>query len=193
MAKQSGRGDATIETVRRLARTPGPVGPLVVALGVTGWLVARALLQWFVPLPGGSSAWAPEQLGSLALSLVPTILFGLALFLALWLVAPISDELDLRHVVTRSLLALGVATTVFFVVVTVVSGFGRRSDCSEGCVTGPLQWLGRSLPELVLWGLRDGLMHAVLALPAVLLGGILLWLRRRARPLDAPVAGIIDV
>ncbi len=193
MVKQPGPGDEAIETVRRLARTPGPVGPLEVAVGVTAWLVARPLLQWFLPMPGNVSTWSLDQVGQLTLSLVPTLLFGIALFLGLWLVAPISGELDLRHVVTRSLLALGVATTVYFVVGTVVSGFGQRSDCREECVTGPIEWLGRGLPDLVLWGLRDGLLFALLALPAVLLGGILLWMRRRARPLDVQVSGIIDV
>ena len=193
MAKRRDAGDAALETVRELARTPGPVGPLVVALGVTGWLLARPLLQWVVPYPAYPTGFEPEMFVTVVLGLVPTVLFGLGLFLGLWLIAPISHELDLRHVVTRSLLALGVATTVYFVVVTVVSGFGSRSVCTDECVTGPIQWLGRSLPELILWGLRDGLMHAVLALPAVLLGGILLWMRRRARPLDVQVQGIIDV
>jgi len=186
MAKRRDAGDAAIETVRELARTPGPVGPLVVGLGVTAWLVSRPLLQWLVPLPVLPTGYEPEAFASLLLGIVPTILFGLALFLAMWLVAPISHELDLRHVITRSLLALGVSTTVFFVVTVVVSGFSARAD-------GPFQWLGRTLPELVLWGLRDGLMQAVLALPAVLLGGLLLWMRRRERPLDVPVQGIIDV
>lgn len=186
-------GDSALETVRGLARTPGPVGPLVVALAVTGWLVARPLLQWLVPIPAFVDGFQPEVVGSVLLGLVPSILFGVALFLGLWLVAPISGELDLRHVIARTLLSLGIATTAFFAVTAIVSGFGVRSVCAGECVTGPIEWLGRTLPELVLWALRDGLMQAVLAAPAVLLGGILLWMRRRERPLDAQVQGIIDV
>lgn len=193
MARQRDAGDAALETVRELARTPGPVGPLVVAFGVTVWLVARPLLQWFVPLPSGIAAWQLDQVGLLLLSLIRLILFGVGLFVGLWIIAPISHELDLRPVITRSLLALGVATTVYFVAATVVLGFGSRNDCIAECVTGPIEWFGRSLPDLILGGLREGLIHAVLALPAVLLGGILLWMRRRERPLDVQVQGIIDV
>ena len=34
---------------------------------------------------------------------------------------------------------------------------------------------------------------AVFIAPAVILGAVLLWMRRRERPLDAQVSGIIDV
>lgn len=198
MVKQPGPGDEAIETVRRLARTPGPVGPLIVALGVTGWLIALHLVEW-IPQAVARSGSAPWPLP--LESIVADLIIGIAVFLGFWVVAPIAHELDLRHVLTRSVLVTGIAASVAWIVGVVRDLVVTLLTCTAPSLVGledgqclPFGlWVGQALPATLGFGVLHALAFAVLAAPAVLLGGILLWMRRRARPLDVQVSGIIDV
>ena len=197
MAKRNDGGTA-FDTVRGLAKTPGHIGPLMVGLGVAGWLVTLHLvelipqtIQWsgFVGSPLPIERWVTD------------LIIGAIVFLAFWIVAPIAGELDLRHVIMRAALVTGIAATVSWVVSVVITLVKTLLACTAPALVGlgdrycePFgTYIGVSLPATLGFELLYAVAFAVFIAPAVILGAVLLWMRRRERPLDAQVSGIIDV
>lgn len=169
-------------TLVSLARRRGRLPALVAALGVAAILVlVRTLseLLSFLAL-GGDEGFDSNQIVEYLPIALP---FALGVFLGLWLIAPLADELTLPFVFTRGGLATAagailvvVAQLVIAVVEAVSPGQFDPAELAQDAVLG------------VLTGLSSFVNHLILALFA----SVLLWLWLRAHPRDYAVSGLID-
>jgi hypothetical protein len=179
-------GKTEKEIVKALKR-PGALPAFLTAVGILAFLLVQGfLLSLFEALnmigQMGSAdivgiLWA-RQLGQ---SLAGPLPFALGVFVAFWQVAPIAPVLRLAHVVTRALLAALLGAVVLWMLsflwfsVTAVSGQGFSG-------------LG-GLALALLW---SSLSALVAALPAVVLGAVLLWGWLQRHPPKEAVAGTLD-
>ena len=111
-------------------------------------------------------------------------------FVSLWILAPIADELHLRFVVARSVLAAGVGTLLVFLV-GIIAWFVVAVGEMGSVFGNSFPWPSGVLDSL-LQALVTALYVFVGTLPVVILGGVLLrnWLRERDEPHE--VSGILD-
>lgn len=182
-----------------LVRRRGAVPALVTALGVGVTLVAMFFLQQIIMLMGLVRAndlgievvfW-----GGVVSDLTITILpFTVGYFLGLWLVAPIAEQLALRHVIARAVLTTGIAATVVFVVRSVVSivqvvVLDRPLFSNSFPIVSALT----DVPGQLLSALQGSLVMFVTVLPLGVLAVILLWLWRQQHPAHYAIEGLIDV
>jgi hypothetical protein len=186
-----------MSTLKRILRTRGALAPAVTAVGLGLLIIVTDLIVNAISLIGipsdqfGPSSW----LRYLGLGLLVTVTpFVIGFFLSLWVVAPIAEALGLAHVITRSVLAVGIGATLAFVVraiVNVVSSF--TLDRPLLADSFPELGFGPGIPNLLGQALQGGLIQFVTLLPLGVLAGILLWHWRRARPPEYHVEGILDV
>lgn len=186
-------------TLVSLARRRGRLPALVAALGIALLLVAlrtvNELLSWVaVSTVAPVQATAPVgvyELGTQSgfdwarvVDYLPQALpFALGVFLGLWLIAPLADELTLPFVFTRGALATAAGAILVILaefVIAVVDaigggGFGGAAfarDAALAALTGVSGFVNYLIP--------------------VLFASVLLWLWLRAHPRDYAVSGLID-
>jgi hypothetical protein len=180
-------------TVKQLVNRHGAFVSAVTALLVGVAIIVGRLLEWLIGLVSALSVgqfWG-FPIAQVLLVAVP---FALGFFVSLWIVAPIAEELRLPHVVTRAILATGVASTLVFVV---LAAAGILSSFSWG---GSL--FGQSFPMPGFDGggavgalggaLTSAALTFVATLPLGILAGVLLWLWRKDHPSREPLSGLID-
>ena len=116
--------------------------------------------------------------------------FTVGYFLALWVVAPITEQLGIGHVITRAILATGIGATLWFVVLGltgVVTAVSATSDVL-GIAASP-GLIGAQLG----YALQQALTGLVVLLPLGVLGGVLQWVWRTEHPAPHHIEGLIDV
>lgn len=173
----------------------------VAALLVAGVTLVQAMMQSVIDVfgllaysaspvavgypPGDVAGSLVSTAATLGLSIVPV---ALGVFLAFWLVVPLTAGLPVARVLLRSLAAAGIASVVALVlgilgaVARVVSAsgpvFGNAFPRPDGSV------LGRSLFEVV----QSVLFTFIAVTPVVALAGMVvwLWIARTARGSTAP-------
>jgi len=176
-------------TMQQLVRRHGAFAAAVTALATGTAMVALALAQTLVVVMGllqypdqnSPQLWS-STLGSAALVAIP---FAVGFFVSLWIVAPIAEELRIGHVITRAVLATGIASTVVFVVLALIA--------IGGAVRGlPLGFDGGSAVDGLMRSLQSALGTFVSNLPLSVLAGVLLWVWRKDNPPRKPLSGLID-
>ncbi len=184
----------------RLAKRRGRLPALVTALGVLALLFVQDFLASLVNYLGslgylGIDRARDENSGSydvgtdwVSVWLVDDLLhyllpFALGVFVALWLLAPISDELTTRFVITRAGLAALAGSIVVILVNLVV---GLVGSLSGGGFDSTL------LLQSVVGAFTTGLGIFIFKTPVVMFAGVLLWLWLRDHPREYAVAGLID-
>lgn len=188
--------------VLRLVRRRGAMPALVTALGVGLYLVLGASIgQWQVvvtatdPNHTGLFFGPWDIWGGFVLHLLTTVLpVVLGFFVSFWLVAPIAEVLQVRHVIARSILATGIAVTLSFVVGSVVAVVMASMSpwmATDGFAL-PVEVLS-PVPIILGEQLREALALLLRILPLGVLAGVLLWLWRQKHPAEYEIAGLIDV
>ena len=179
-------------TVKQLVNRHGAFVSAVTALSVFGVLMIQQVLQFAI-----NAVSFPEML-QYGFSFVPYLIvaipFAIGFFVSLWIIGPIAEELRIPHVITRAILATGVASTVVFIVLAVTGLFGSvyfdgylfansfHAPRFDGSVA--VNALGRALTSAGL--------TFVTTLPLGVLAGVLLWLWRKDHPPKHPLSGLID-
>lgn len=190
-------------SVKQLLRRRGALVAGITSLALGAFLVVqRALLglisflavYWQANSGLQQLQFSPFS-GVLYDAAVVTLPFVVGFFLSLWLVGPISEELHLQHVITRSVLAAGIGCTLIFVVHSVV--YILRAVTYSGAIFGnsfptPDLNLG-SIPTVLGQSLAGALGYLLTHIPLGVLAGILLWEWRKGHPPRFHVEGIIDV
>ncbi len=178
-------------TVKQLVNRHGAFVSAVTALLVGVAIIVGRLLEWLI---GAVSALSVGQFWDFPIAqvLILAVPFAVGFFVSLWIIAPIAEELRLPHVVTRAVLATGVASTVYFVVQALV-------DVIRVLVAGPIPSLpgifdlsGPSPLDALGGALVSALSVLVSSLPLGILAGVLLWLWRKDHPSREPLSGLID-
>ncbi len=185
------------KTLKRMLRTRGALAAAVTTGGVAAYIVAKDLVSAAVttisipPEYLGDYTWfAYFGYGFLA-SVVP---FLVGFFLSLWVVAPVAEALGLGHVIARSILAVGIGSTLAFVIRAIADIIG--SITIEGFLFAnsfPGVGFGSGIPFYLGSSLQGAVTLFVTVLPLGVLAGILLWHWRKANPPSFHVEGLIDV
>ena len=195
----AGTADKTLKTMTRLARTRGALAAFVTALGVAGYLVVKDVLSTALSLVGLPAEYVGEN-GPVWLTyvgygfLTMVVPFILGYFLSLWIVAPLAEPLGLGHVIARSVLAVGIGSTLAFVVRSTAEVIGSVSV--GGSLFGnsfPGIDFGPGIPFHLGVALQGTVVQFLAVLPLGVLAGILLWHWRRAHPPEYHVEGLVDV
>ena len=198
----------------RLAKKRGRLPALVTALSL-GLLLALQqflnngvsylrLLGYPAPESGAESSAYVQNVAYTFHPTVEQLLFfilplTLGVFLALWLIAPISDELTTRFVLTRAGLASAggvLLTIVIRIVKGLVESIGATtsSPWTEPTQSPPpsegvnFQVFGQNSLDAISYGVGTFIFFT----PIVMLAGMLLWLWLRDHPREYAVAGLID-
>lgn len=185
--------------VKRMLRTRGALAAAVTALGVGLAILLGAALVGLVRLwePGafGSVLYSASYLqapvllsvGPAEMALTSVLPFTVGYFLGFWVIAPITEQLRIGHVLTRAVLATGVGATLWFIVSSIV---GVAIVLSQSATALPALDL---IPVQLGYSLQQALTGLIVLLPLGVLGGVLLWVRRTAKPSDHHIEGLIDV
>jgi len=190
---------ATARVQKSLAKNLSRRGKLpafVTSLGFLAFTALQVLLTSLVSLIGFSQQdVAAYVLPSLGITLLTTTLpFAFGFFVSLWILAPISDELELRFVIARGVLAgaLGfvivAVTGIVLAFVTTVEGGGTGSTLGY---SWPWEQFG-GFGAQVLTVVAASLGHFVSFLPHVILAAVLLWHWLRTHERSHSVSGILD-
>jgi len=165
--------------VKRMLRTRGALVAAVTALGVGLALVVGRVLLALVELLEPTTATTPIVAWLVLATILP---FTVGYFLALWVIAPITHELRVGHVITRSILATGVGATLWFISLAVIATitFASAGDIEE------------IAPQLG-YALASALTALITLLPLGVLGGVLQWVWRTGHPAQHHIEGLIDV
>lgn len=181
-------------SIRRMLRTRGAAAAGVTALAVgLALAVGQLLLQlisliapysyfgWFsyYPLPIFADAALVTSL------LVGVLPFTLGYFLSLWVIAPITGELRVGHVITRAILATGIGSTMTFIALG-LAGSVIASLTDAGGASAPL------VATQLGYALQTALGAFVTLVPLGVLAGVFLWLWRAAHPAPHHIGGLID-
>ena len=189
--------------VKRLVRRHGALVAAVTALSVTAFLFAQktvsTLISWVAIVPYLSSEQGSHVLSPLGPSLWPNavlaVSFGIGFFMSLWLVAPIAEELGVGHVITRAVLATGIASTVVFIafaIMGVISAFSPGGGALAGFEFPWPRFSGDFAVLALGRALETALQTLIGMLPLGVLAGVLLWLWRKDHPPKHPLSGYID-
>ena len=193
---------ATID-VKKLLRRHGALVSAVTALALTAFLFVQetlsALISWVGVLPYLSAEQGSAALSPFGLAFWPTlalaVAFGIGYFVSLWLVAPIAEELRVGHVITRAVLATGIASTLVFIVFAITGLIGAFSPSGGSLAGFEFPWPRFSGDNAALAlgrALQTGLQTLIGMLPLGVLAGVLLWLWRKDHPPKHPLSGYID-
>lgn len=187
-------------TVKRIARTRGALAALVTAFSLVAYFVVMRVLSTLVGFLGiGATDGLYFDFGAMLLQsavagFTTTIVFATGFFCSLWFIAPVSERLGLAHVITRSILAVGIGSSLWFVVgaiiavaTTVSFGGGFLGYAFPGLVG-----VG-DIPFALLRTFQDSLQVFLSLLAPGVLAGILLWRWRTAHPPEYHVEGLVDV
>ncbi|CAN5198563.1 hypothetical protein BH09ACT5_BH09ACT5_22310 [soil metagenome] len=180
-------------TVKQLVNRHGAFVSAVTALAVGAALLVEQLLQFFVGYLSVLSTGQPDYYsfpsGEVLLVVIP---FAFGFFASLWIIAPVAEELRLPHVITRAVLATGVAATLVFIVLAVVGVVSTLSF--DGYLFGqsfPTPRIG-DVPGALGRALTSAALTFISTLPLGVLAGVLLWLWRKDHPPKQPLSGLID-
>jgi hypothetical protein len=182
-------------TVKQLVNRHGAFVSAVTALLVGGAVLAQRFLEYLIGL---LTVLSVGQLASYGFPfgqvLLLTLPFAVGFFVSLWIIAPIAEELRLPHVVTRAILATGIASTLVFIALAIVGVlsafswdgaiFGQSFPTTRFDGGGAVGALGRALTSAAL--------AFVSTLPLGVLAGVLLWIWRKDHPPRHPLSGLID-
>ena len=196
MAPRSSASERMSQTLVQLARRKGRLPALVTALGVAAYLAAKSVLQlllgWFVN--SGYAAISPDeyspsygpQFGAIPHELlVITLPFCFGIFLALWLIAPLAEQLTLAFVLTRGALAAAAGGILVLVVNFVISLVGAFS-------LGTLYFHLQEFLQGSINAVSTGAGMFIAELVAVLFASVLLWFWLKQHPREYTVSGLID-
>jgi hypothetical protein len=182
--------------VKRMMRTRGALVAAITALGVGLTILVSQVLGRLIEATkvidsGTELAAIPGPFDNFGVYLLATTLpFTIGYFLALWAFAPITEQLRIGHVITRSILVTGIATTVMFVISALV-------HVTRGLAAAYPLLLDVSTPSLVgmllLEALRTAGISLIALLPLGVLGGVLQWVWRTGHPSEHHIEGLIDV
>ena len=176
-------------TLKQIVKRHGAFVAAMTALLVGVALIVLRLCEYLVSLIATFG-----QAGSFPIIqvLIVAVPFAAGFFVSLWIIAPIAEELRLPHVVTRAILATGVASTLAFVVLAITNIISGVS------IDGYL--FGQSFPSVrfdgIPYALGSALTSAAITfvsnLPLGVLAGVLLWFWRKDHPPRHPLSGLID-
>ena len=172
-------------TVKQLVNRHGAFVSAVTALSVGAAMVVTRVLEWFVGFLSSASVGQPYGFAVVQVLLV-AVPFAVGFFVSLWIIAPIAEELRLPHVVTRAVLATGVASTVVFVVLAIAGILGAIVLDEAPRFDGSLA------VNAIVTALTGAALTFVSALPLGVLAGVLLWIWRKDHPPRRPLSGLID-
>ena len=169
-------------TLISLARRRGRLPALVAALGIAVVLLIVRVLNELVSFAaiGGDLGFDGAQIVDYLPYALP---FALGVFLGLWLIAPLADELTLPFVFTRGGLATAAGAILVIVAQLVIAVVDAVSP-------GPFD--GEQLAGDAVLGVLTGVSSFINHLILVLFASVLLWLWLRAHPRDYAVSGLID-
>jgi len=195
---------ATARVQKSLAKNLSRRGKLpafITSLGFLAFTALQVFLSSLVSLigisrydsfQGDALAYIVPGLGiSLLTSTLP---FAFGFFVSLWILAPVSDELELRFVIARGVLAgaLGfvivAVTGVILAFVITVEGGGTGSTLGYSWPWEQFEGFGAN----VLTVLASSLGLFVSYLPHVILAAVLLWHWLRTHERSHSVSGILD-
>jgi len=188
-------------------RRRGAWPALLTALGVAAFLVLQNVLSTLVTLiglagtPTQTTVDGLQQLevvhvsdyiwqGVLTQTLIISLPLAFGVFVSFWILAPIGEELHLRFVVARSVLAGAIGAVIVFlvaIVATLVGSIESGGILSSWSISPYNDFLSSTLQSL-----NTALGSFVFALPLVILGGVLLWTWTRATDRDHDPSGILD-
>lgn len=176
-------------TVKQLVNRHGAFVAAKTAVIVGIALIVIQLLQFLIGVIATFGNAGGFPILQVLLLAVP---FAAGFFVSLWIIAPIAEELRLPHVVTRAILATGVASTVVFIVFAVVNVVGAVSF--DGYLFGQSFPTVRfdSVPNALGRALVTAAATFVSSLPLGVLAGVLLWIWRKDHPPRHPLSGLID-
>ena len=190
--------------MKRLVRRHGALVSAVTAASVAGFILVQRLVSSLVGWLSVMPLNAGQQGELYDVSPIPWIVwpavvlalaFGVGFFVSLWLVAPIAEELRIGHVISRAVLATGIASTVVFVVFAIY-GVVNAFQPSGGSLAGyQFPWPAFSGDAAVFalgQALQQALQTLIGMLPLGVLAGVLLWLWRKDHPPKHPLSGYID-
>ncbi len=183
-------------TVKQMLSRHGAFVSGVTGIAVAMVLVGQGIVQTAtIYLAVGGQALPTQYLLSIGYVLVQAIPFGIGFFLSLWLVAPIAEELRVPHVITRAILATGIATSLSFIVTAllVIVGSFTLGDSFFGNSFPLPQFNGGGAVTGLLSSLAEAINSFVMRLPLGVLAGLLLWIWRKNHPPKRPLEGIIDL
>ena len=183
-------------TMKQLVRRHGAFVSGITGIAIVVVLVAQEMAQTATIYLSAAGQDLPNVfILSIGFALVRAIPFGLGFFLSLWLVAPIAEELRVPHVITRAILATGIASTVTFIVMAVlavVDSFSPSGSLFGNTFPFP-GFDGGGAGQGVLVALAGAITMFVMRLPLGVLAGILLWIWRKNHPPKRRLEGIIDL
>jgi hypothetical protein len=168
-------------------RRPGARSALITSLGILGFLLAQNLgyrliraaqeARYDVGSFGADagSTWVTE----LAMAVGLPLIFALGIFVCFWQLAPITRELRLAQVATRSVLAATIGAACTWV-------FKFFAGLIYVATTPELRAVPDPLGGVAFDAGTDSLGTLVGLLPLVLLGAVLLWGWLRSRSAQAP-------
>lgn len=180
----------------KLLRTHGALSALIVAALFAASVLVLSMSQTFVGTIGIGGLPVPQLVSALGWASLTAACLGLGFFASLWLLAPIAGELRVGHVITRSVLALGVGVSLFFVVTAIFAVVGAFQTSTQSLFANSFPWpsfQGDAFMFGLLGALRGAFTVFISTLPLAVLTGIFFWIWRVDHPPKRPVAGILDV
>lgn len=195
MAKRD-LGDVAVTALTR----PGVGSALLAALGVYLVLAGRSILETivFVVTDAAYGQDPGHYLGLILGASLPTVLgatlpFAIGVFLAFWQIAPVSPQLRMAHVVTRSLLAAVIGAVVAGIVGFVFAVVLNFTQTDPSLVlSGGADAFGRNLLDAahsVLPGALNILIDGLIVVP---LAALLLWGWLQSHPPKTAARGALD-
>jgi len=182
-------------------RRRGALPAFLTALGTGLFLTVQSLLGALVSLIGVQQATnglyeldytSVAIQGALVSLLVTALPFVFGMFVSLWILAPIADELALRFVIARGILA-GVIGSLLVFITSIVLVLVGVFDASGSFITATFPWpsVESGLADLLM-SLSMALSYLVHLLPVVILAAVLLWHWLRTHDREHSVSGILD-
>jgi len=190
---------ATARVQKSLAKNLSRRGKLpafVTSLGFLAFTALQVTLTSLVGLIGFSQqdvvAYLLPGIGITLLS--STLPFAFGFFVSLWILAPISDELELRFVIARGVLAGAVGFAIVAIVGVILAFVSTIESGGTGSTLGyawPWEQFG-GFGANVVTVIASSLGLVVSYLPHVILAAVLLWHWLRTHEREHSVSGILD-
>jgi hypothetical protein len=195
MAKRD-LGDVAVTALTR----PGVGSALLAALGVYLVLAIGTILRTvvFVVTDASYGQDPGTYLGLILGATLPTSLaavvpFAIGVFIAFWQIAPVSPQLRMAHVVTRSLLATVIATVATFLIAFVVAALLNFTQTDPGLVlNGGGDAIARNIWDAARSVLPGALNILIDGLVVVPLAALLLWGWQQSHPPKTAPKGALD-